>query len=251
MASFVIVHGAFGGGWEWTAVARILRRSGHEVFTPTLTGMGERTHLGSRVGLQTHVDDIVALLEFEDIRDVVLCGASYGGMAVTGAADRIPGRIALVVYIDALIPHDGQSGLDLLPEGFGEAVREAMDQDGHGWVDLPRGVMPPDGLISAEERGRYVARLRPQPIATFTEPIHLTGAIDQLPRAFIRCTYGSLDIGADPIAPVATRARNERWPYRELHLPHDPHLFDADSIAAALHELATTPTSTEPSQSPT
>jgi pimeloyl-ACP methyl ester carboxylesterase len=240
MASFVIVHGAFGGGWEWTPVAPIQRRSGHEVFTPTLSGMGERAHLGPRVGLTTHVDDILAVLEFEDMQDVVLCAASYGGMAVTAVADRVPARVALVIYIDALIPRDGQSGLDLLPQGFGEAIQKAMDPEGHGWADVPPGALPPDGLIPVADRDRYLARLRPQPIATFSEPIHLTGAVDQLPRAFIRCTYGGLASGADPIAPMAARARDEAWPYRELHLPHDPHLFDPDSTAAAILELART-----------
>ena len=93
MTTFVIVHGAWGGGWEWSPVADILRRHGHRAFTPTLTGMGERAHLshGEPVGLGTLVDDIVAVLEFERLRDVVLCGASYGGMPATGAADRGPG----------------------------------------------------------------------------------------------------------------------------------------------------------------
>ncbi len=90
MATFVIVHGAFGGGWEWTPVAQALRQSGHEAYTPTLSGMGERSHLGPRVGLTTHVEDIVAVLEFEDLHNVVLCGASYGGMAVSAAAGQCP-----------------------------------------------------------------------------------------------------------------------------------------------------------------
>lgn len=107
MATFVIVHGGFGGGWEWTPVAQLLRERGHEVFTPTLTGMGERAHLGPQVRLITHVEDIVAVLEFEDLDRVVLCGASYGGMAVTGAAGRAPDRIALLVYMDALVPRNG------------------------------------------------------------------------------------------------------------------------------------------------
>ncbi|HVF11830.1 MAG TPA: alpha/beta fold hydrolase, partial [Actinomycetota bacterium] len=84
MAEFVIVHGGFGGGWEWTEVAKDLRSRGHEVYTPTLTGMGERSHLGPRIGLATHVEDVTSVMEYEDLRDVVLCGASYGGMAVTG-----------------------------------------------------------------------------------------------------------------------------------------------------------------------
>ena len=237
---FVIVHGGFGGGWEWTPVAQLLRERGHVVFTPTLTGMGERSHLGPRVGLGTHIDDLVAVLEFEDLHDVVLCGASYGGMPVTGAADRAPERIALLIYVDALVPVDGQSGIDLLPEGFGALVRAAADEHGHGWVAIPDAVLPPEGLIADELRARYVARLRDQPVATFTEPIHLAGASSDVRRAFIRCTGGELDVGGDPIEPMAARARAEGWLYRELSAPHDPHLFDPTATAAMLDELVTT-----------
>jgi pimeloyl-ACP methyl ester carboxylesterase len=239
MATFVIVHGGFGGGWEWSPVARLLRQRGHEVFTPTLTGMGERFHLGPRVGMVHHVEDIVAVLEFEDLQDVVLCGASYGGMAVTAAADRVAPRIALVVYVDALVPRDGQTGLELLPEWFADIVRAAADEQGHGWVPIPPGVLPQAGLIPEVERASFVARLRPQPVATFTETVSLTGAIDRLPRAFLRCTTGGLDVG-DPIESMAARARSEGWPYRELATPHDPHLFDPAGTAAILHDLATT-----------
>ena len=237
MATFVIVHGAFGGGWEWTEVAAALRAMGHSVFTPTLTGMGERWHLGPVVGLRSHVQDVVGVLEFEDLRDVVLCGASYGGMAVTAAADRVPDRVSLVVYVDALIPRNGQSGLDLLPSEFGNAVRSQADARGHGWVEIPDIVLPPVGLIPEKRRAQYVARLRPQPVATFTEPVVLTGAIERLPRAFLRCTAGSLAASGDPIGPMAARARAEDWPYRELAAPHDPHLFDPAGIAALLNEL--------------
>lgn len=219
-------------------MARTLREWGHDVFTPTLTGMGERVHLGPEVGLSTQVQDVASVLEFEDLRDVVLCGASYGGMAVTGAADRLPDRIALLIYVDALIPRDGQSGLDLLPASFGDMLRASAREQRHGWVAVPGAVLPPEGLIPAEERTRFVARLRPQPLATFTEPIRLTGAIDRVPRAFVRCTGGLLDIGGDPIEPMAARARSEGWPYRELAAPHDPHLFFPLATAAVLHELA-------------
>lgn len=179
VSTFVIVHGAFGGGWEWTPVAEILRRRGHVVFTPTLTGMGERVHLGPRAGLNTNILDVVALLDFEDLRDVVLCGASYGGMAVTGAADR----------------------------------------------------------VAEHARRRYTARLRPQPVATFTEPIHLLGLSASVPRAFIRCTESQLDIRGDPIEPMAHRARAAGWLFRELAAPHDPHLADPEGTAALLDEI--------------
>jgi pimeloyl-ACP methyl ester carboxylesterase len=238
VATFVIVHGAFGGGWEWTPVAGILRGLGHDVFTPTLTGFGDRQHLGPRVGLSTNVDDLVALLEFEDLRAVVLCGASYGGMAVTAAADRSAGRIALLVYIDALVPRDGQSGLDILPEAFGDLVRSASDASGHGWVQVPPAIMPPRGIIPEEVRAHYAARLRPQPVATFTEPVEISGAVDLIPRAFVRCTAGTIDMGGDPIESFAKQARDAGWPYRELAAPHDPHLSDPSGTAATLHELS-------------
>jgi pimeloyl-ACP methyl ester carboxylesterase len=180
----------------------------------------------------------MAVLEFEDLQDVVLCGASYGGIAVTGAADRAADRIALLVYVDALVPADGQSGLDLLPEAFGEIVRAAADERGHGWLSPPDAVLPPEGLIPEADRARYVARMRAQPVATFTESIRLGGGVERLPRAFVRCTGGVLDLGSDPIAPMAARARAEGWLYRELAAPHDPHLFDPAGTAAVLHELA-------------
>jgi pimeloyl-ACP methyl ester carboxylesterase len=237
MTTFVIVHGAFGGGWEWTPVAKLLRESGHQVFTPTLTGMGERGHLGPDVSLSTHVQDIASLIEFEMLQGIVLCGASYGGMAITGAADLIPERIARLVYVDALIPFDGQCGLDLLPNSFRDLVSSFMDENGHGWVPVPAGILPPEGLISEDTRRDYVARLGPQPAATFTEPVRLTGAAEKLSRAFVRCTL-SLDVGGDPIAPMAHRARAEGWPYRELVAPHDPQLFDPVATAKVLEELA-------------
>jgi pimeloyl-ACP methyl ester carboxylesterase len=243
IATFVIVHGAWGGGWEWTPVARHLRARGHEVFTPTLTGVGERAHLGGRdVGLGTHVDDVVAVLELEDLHDVVLCGHSSAGMVVTGVADRVPERVALVVYVDALVPVDGQSALELLPDGFGAQVRAAM-AGGDGWsVAMPPSLRPPEGSLPAAALASYVARLGPYPARAFAEPLRLTGRGDRVARAFLRCTAADLSaLGDDPIEPGARRARDEGWRYRELVAPHDPQLSDPDGTAAALHELATGP----------
>ena len=111
----------------------------------------------------------------------------------------------MIVYIDALVPVDGQSGTDLLPEGFGTLVRAAADEHGHGWVAIPDAVLPPKGLIDDDIRARYIARLRDQPVATFMEPIHLSSASVRLRRAFIRCTGHELDVGGDPIEPMAAR----------------------------------------------
>ena len=235
IATFVVVHGGFGGAWEWTPVARRLRRRGHEVFSPTLTGMGERAHLAAPdVGVHTHVDDVVAVLEMEDLCDVVLCAHSYGGIPVTGAADRVPKRIGMLIYVDALVPRDGQSALDLLPDWFTDEAQATADARGR--VPMPRVLEPPAGWIDESERNRYVRRLRPQPLGSFTEPVRLSGAADDVPTAFIRCTRAAPH--GDPIAAMAARARAHGWAYRELDAPHDPQLLDPDNTARILHELA-------------
>src|SRR5689334_15631432 len=115
MANYLLVHGAWHGGWCWRRVVPLLRAAGHEVFTPTLTGLGERVHLLTRdVGLDTHAQDVIGVLEYEDLRDVVLVGHSYGGMVITAVAERAAERLAHLVYLDAFVPRDGQSQMDLL-----------------------------------------------------------------------------------------------------------------------------------------
>jgi pimeloyl-ACP methyl ester carboxylesterase len=180
------------------------------------------------------VQDLVSAIEFEGLRDVVLCAASYGGMAATWAADRIPEKVRLLIYIDALVPSQGESGLDLLPPSFGDTVRQSTD----GWAAPPEGILPPASGIASQIRESYIARLRPQPVATFTEAVALTGGIDSVRRAFVRCTRTSFSGMDDPIAPMAERAKAQGWPYRELDLPHDPHLFDPAATAGVLEDLS-------------
>jgi len=116
VSTLVVVHCGFGGSWEWTAVANRHDARGHDVFTPTLTGMGERAHLASPdVTLATHVEDIVAVVEMEDLHDVILCGHSYRGVPVIGAADCVAERMRLLIYIDALVPRDGESAAPRSP----------------------------------------------------------------------------------------------------------------------------------------
>lgn len=235
MATFVIVHGGFGGAWEWSAVARRLRAQGHEVFAPTLTGMGERAHLAAPdVGVETHIEDVLGVLEMEDLRDVVLCAHSYGGVPASGAADRSPERLSLLVYIDALVPRDGQSAFDLLPEWFRRQAQETVDSRGR--VAMPTVLVPPKGWIDEPQHIAYVRRLRPQPLRSFSDPVRLTGAAEALPTAFIRCTREAPP--GDPIAAIAAQARARGWLYRELAVPHDPQLLDPDATAAVLDELA-------------
>lgn len=243
MTTFVIVHGEFGGGWEWTPVARLLRGLGHEVFTPTLTGVGEHTHLASShsVGLSTHVQDIVGLLEFEDLRGVVLCGVSYGGVPVTCAADRVAHRIGMVVYLDALVPRDGESALDLLPSAFGDLVLAGLGEHGESWqVPVPPGWLPPRGWGDDASRSAHLARLRGQPAMSLVEPAFVTSAVDHIPRAFVRCVRQEFDepSGDDPIDDMANRARQGFWHYREIDATHDPHLSNPNATVRVLSELS-------------
>jgi pimeloyl-ACP methyl ester carboxylesterase len=245
MSTFVIVHGAWGGGWEWSPVADILRAGGHRVFTPTLSGMGERAHLAARepVGLSTHIADIVTVLQFEQLADVVLCGASYGGMPVTGAADQAPDRVRLLVYVDALVPLDGRCALDLLPQEFAATVRTGLAAHGVMWnVPMPPALLDaliPNGSVPEAVRQAYRERVRNHPAAAFAEPIRLSGAVDGIPKAFVHCTVKDdlQDVGGDPIAAGAARARREGWIYRSLPVPHDPQVFDPAGIARALTQL--------------
>src|SRR6266487_878936 len=167
MAVFVLVHGGWGGGWEWRRVEERLRAAGHDVFRPTLTGLGERRHLLNReVDLDTHIEDVLALLHFEDLDDVVLCGQSYGGMVVTGVADRTPERIRHLVYIDGFVPHSGESVFDLFPDAFAETLREKARQNGDG--------MRVPFFLSAEQataaRGAwYAERISDHPLNTFEQ----------------------------------------------------------------------------------
>jgi pimeloyl-ACP methyl ester carboxylesterase len=246
MTTFVIVHGAWGGGWEWSPVADILRSHGHRAFTPTLTGMGERAHLshGEPVGLGTHIDDIVAVLEFERLRGVVLCGASYGGIPATGAADRAADIVRLLVYVDALVPVRGRSAVDLFPARYADMIRAGIAEHGPAWrVPMPAGLFDaliPAGSVPETVRQGYLDRIRAHPAASFTEPIHLTDALESMPRAYVRCTTGEYaeELGGDPMAVAAANALEAGWTYREINVAHDPQVFDAEGIARLMIELA-------------
>src|SRR5271169_3209137 len=129
MSTYVLVHGAWHGSWCWKRVRKALQAAGHEVFTPTLTGVGERSHLGSTsVSLSTHTADVVNLIRWEELSDVILCGHSYGGCVISGVADRIPDRIGALVYLDAFVLENGQSLHDALPPAMRDGQIEAARQ---------------------------------------------------------------------------------------------------------------------------
>lgn len=230
--TYVLVHGAYGGGWIWRDVAARLRRQGHQVWTPTQTGLGERSHLLSReITVDTHVQDVASLIEMEDLHDIVLVGHSYGGMAVTGVADRMTNRISRIVYLDALIPENGDSAFALLPAGMADARRKAALDQGAG-VALP--VPGPDAfsIPAGAAKDWFMQRLRPHPIGTYESPLRLskpTGA--GLPVTYIAYTNPALA----SIEPSRQRARSKvGWQYRELAVPHDVEVPTPEKVVAVL-----------------
>ena len=174
MATFVLVHGAFHGGWCWRDVRSRLCAAGHEVFTPTLTGLGAQSHLAApAVDLSTHLRDVAGLIEWEGLDAVTLVGHSYGGMVITGVADRLADRLASLVYLDALLPGDGQSALDLQPPERRESILEEVAVSG-GWLWPPRtaafyGVRDPDRQAWVD------GKCTPQPFHTLFERVRLDG----------------------------------------------------------------------------
>jgi len=210
MAVFVLVHGAWHGGWCWQKVAPLLRAAGHDVFTPTLTGLGERVHLAhAGVGLDTHVQDIVKVLEYEDLQQVVLVGHSYGGMVISGVAEELAARLAQLVYLDAFVPADGQSTYDLVPQ-LATAGRQQAAATGAGWRVPP---LPGDfGVTAAADLAWLLPKLVDQPLASFEQPVHWRNpAALALPRTYILCTAPA------SFAWAAERLRSEPpWRYREL-----------------------------------
>ena len=185
MATFVLVHGAWHGAWCWSRVRRALRAEGHEVFAPTLTGLADRSHLLSRdVDLSTHIDDVANLLRWEGLSDVVLCGHSYGGCVISGAADRAPQRIASLVYLDAFVLKDGESVHDALPPEARAGQLEGARAAGDGWKVPP--ISAEFFNVNAADRAWVDAQCTPQPLATFQQPLRLTGALDAIAdRSFI------------------------------------------------------------------
>jgi pimeloyl-ACP methyl ester carboxylesterase len=237
MATFLVAHGAWSAGWAWKKMWPLLRAKGHEVFTPTYTGLGERVHLASpQVDLETHIADMLGVLQFEDLREVVLIGHSYGGMVATGVADRAPERLAQLVYLDAFVPRDGQCLFDLLGAESSVRMREAARTVGDGWRTPPSPV-PPD--TSEEDVAWVTPRRVMQPLRTLEQPVHLTGAGERLPKAYIYCTRAR---PGDVFRQFAQRARTETgWRYFEIDASHNVHITAPESLATLLDHIAATP----------
>jgi len=175
MANFLLVHGAWHGSWCWQPVVDRLEKRGHRVITPTLTGLGDRSHLlSATVNMDTHIDDVVNAARWAELDDFVLCGHSYGGAVITGVAERIQSRLRAIVYVDALLPVDGQTACD---------AAGVAPPDGDRWPPVPASRF----AIGDPETERWVERMMtPHPVGTITQPLKLTGAVERIPyKAYV------------------------------------------------------------------
>ena len=234
MATFVIAHGAWSSGWAWKKMRPLMRELGHELFTPSYTGQGERVHLAHPgIDLDTHIADMLNLLRFEDLQEVILLGHSYGGMVATGVADRAGERIAQVVYLDAFVPRHGQSVLSLHSEEARARVQETARTHGDGWR-VPANPMPPD--TDKEDVDWATPKRVMQPLQTFAQAIVLTGAAAALPKAYIYCTRSG---PGDVFRQFAGRAKTEPgWTYFEMDASHNPHITVPQELMRILQSLA-------------
>jgi pimeloyl-ACP methyl ester carboxylesterase len=239
MATYVLVHGGGHGGWCYQRVARLRRAAGHEVHAPTLTGLGERSHLLSPdIDLDLHTRDITAVLHYEDLRDVILVGHSYGGMVVTGAADRATDRVGKLVYLDAANPRNNQSLVDVTGGGIDFIRPHGKVIDGIELVLLPA----PDanllyGVTDPDDAAWMADRLTAHPWRCFEQKLTLTNeaALWALPQYHIVCT--STLATRDPELVAEARARGRLW---SIDTGHDLMITEPQAVADALLEVAAT-----------
>jgi pimeloyl-ACP methyl ester carboxylesterase len=225
-----------------------LRARGHDVYAPTLTGLGERAHLASPdAGLTTHIDDVVSVAEFDDLDDVILVGTSSGGTVITGVANRVPGRIASLVYLDAFLPSDGQCTFDLLPPERRGVLEGLIETEGDGWL-LPRFAPAPWPVIVRDiwrvtdpaDAGWMLPRLRPTPARHFTEPVPPpSAAAGDIDRIYIRCLQSTPAPQFDAAAEIARS--DPAWRYVALDTPHLPCVTHPDAVVTALTDVISPP----------
>jgi pimeloyl-ACP methyl ester carboxylesterase len=238
MSVYVLVHGAWHGGWCWQRVARRLRAAGHEVFTPTLTGLGERVHLAHPgVNLTTHVTDVLNVLRYEDLSETVLVGHSYAGMVITGVVAEAPERMAHLVYLDAFLPQPGQSLHDLVAPEAAAAQRQAAEQEGDGW-QVPAFVSL-FGLIDAADLEWATPKFTPHPLASLTEALTYSTPLEDQPfsRTYILATAPERPHFA---AAHASVEHHPAWRVEKIATGHDIMLTRPDELTQILLSLAST-----------
>ena len=225
--TILIVHGAWGGGWAFKKVESLLRQKGFDVYRPQLTGQGDRVHLARPdIGLNTHIDDVVNTILYEDLRDIVLVGHSYGGMVISGVADRVPDRIKRLVYLDAMVPNDGDSVTSLMPRA-GDFIKQMTKGDYlvPPWVkpDQP----PPHDV--------------PQSLKTFNDAIVLKNeAARKLPATYILTVDKDKEAKSDDFFPHSVRAKERGWSILQLTSDHNPQWSAPEALAEMLAASANT-----------
>lgn len=233
--TFVLVHGAYHGGWCWERVADVLRSRGHRVTAPTQTGLGERSHLLSEaVSLSVFIDDIVNHLLWENLSEVVLVGHSFGGVVITGVADTAPERLTRLIYLDAVLLENDEAPFDLLPEDIGAARVEAAYATSGG-LAFPAPPAESFGLSDPADVAFVERRLTPHPLATYRDTLRLHHAFGNgLPIEYVMCT--------DPAYALAAilhgRARDGGWPVTELATGHDAMVAAPAATADLLEALS-------------
>jgi pimeloyl-ACP methyl ester carboxylesterase len=233
MTAFLLVHGAWHGGWCWRRVTDILEAKGHKAFAPTLTGVGERSHLmRAGIDLSTHIQDVVNVVKWERLDRVVLCGHSYAGFVISGVAERMADRIAALVFVDAFLPDDGQAMADVTSQATRERLAAAQARG-----DI--GVPPPSAetfKVNEADRAWVDALCVPHPIATMTERIKLTGARERIAsKTYVRALHYP-NPGFD--AALARAKADPTWRTHELPCGHDVMVDMPERLAEILIEAA-------------
>jgi pimeloyl-ACP methyl ester carboxylesterase len=233
MATFVLVHGAWHGSWCWKRVRKALQGEGHDVHTPTLTGVGERSHLISpQVTLDTHVADVVNLIRWEELSEVVLCGHSYGGCVITGAADRVPERVRALVYLDAFILENGQSLHDVLPRQVGEAQTSGASEIGDGWRVPP--ISAEFFQVNLADRAWVDRQCTPQSLATFQQRLRVDNVFPASKVTHILAT----GYEQSPFSPFHEIAKRKGWKTLTVDCGHDVMLDKPAELASMLRNAA-------------
>ncbi|MER7844192.1 alpha/beta fold hydrolase [Kitasatospora sp. NPDC096077] len=241
MSTFLLVHGAWHNGRCWERVVPLLEAAGHRVFAPSLTGFGDKAHLlGPEVGLDTHVDDVVGLITGEDLGDVVLVGHSYAGLVISSVAHRIPERIAHLVYLDAMVPEDGESAVDVQP--VTRQLIELAEKSGSSWRVPPMPEQPaPFGLFGVTDPADVAwlrGMLSDQPVRCLQQPVRLGNpAADAIPRTHIH-NVGARPAGVTrrPVPP--TQPNGTAAQIRELPTGHDCMITMPGELSELLLELS-------------
>jgi len=240
MATYVLVHGAWQGASTWAFVEEGLRSKGHQVYVPTMSGAGIRQYeLSPEITLETHVKDVLGVLEFEDLQDVILVGHSYGGMIITTVAEHAAERLSTLVYMDAFVPRDGQTAFGFFPPWLADALVQQANELGDGWR-LPGLEARLDlwALKDGPDRDFVRTKLCDFPMSCFKSPAKLpTQAATKLNRACVACTADGYRL-REVFEPFAAQARREGWPYVDLSTGHDCHVEAAGDCVSFLLGLS-------------